>query len=165
MQDGRTDGRIGEPAAAGDSHGISIPARPATSYSMIYHSEKRVYARTHARRALKRMYVRWIRGRRRRRRILGCFRIRFTIIIRRHTSTGVPYVCTEVGYVGTERYLGSTSRSPSLRPLPSFSHSPYPPSSLPAPRATVLLCSSLFCFSLSLGPGLQSNRVAPLLHL
>lgn len=67
---------------------------------------------------------------RRRRRILGCFRTRFTIIIRRHTSTGVPYVCTKVGYVCTERYLGSTSRSPSLRPLPSFSHPPDPPAPL-----------------------------------
>lgn len=69
------------------------------------------------------MYVRTMDSRpRRRRRILGCFRTRFTIIIRRHTSTGVPCVYTEVGYVGTERYLGSTSRSPSLhRPLPSFS--------------------------------------------
>lgn len=55
---GRTNGRIGEPTgAAGDSHGISIPARPATSYSMrVYHSEKRMYARTQARRTLKRMY-------------------------------------------------------------------------------------------------------------
>lgn len=53
---GWTDGRIGEPTAAGDSHGISIPARPATSYSMrVYRSEKRVYARTQARRTLKRM--------------------------------------------------------------------------------------------------------------
>lgn len=163
MPDGRTDGRIGEPAAAGDSHGISIPARPATSYSMIYHSEKRVYAYTQASRARVETYVRTMGSRpRRRRRILGCFRTRFTIIIRRHTSTGVPCVYTEVDYVGTERYLGSTSRSPSLRrPLPSFSHPPWP--SPPAPPSSFY--STLLCFSLSLGPGLQSNRVAPLLHL
>lgn len=51
-------------------------------------------------------------------------------------------VCTEVGYVGTERYLGSTSRSPSLRPLPSFSHPPsHPlaPPSFSSPLVALLL--------------------------
>lgn len=47
--DKRTDGRIGELAAAGDSHSISIPTRPATSYSMIYHSGKRAYTSKDAR--------------------------------------------------------------------------------------------------------------------